>query len=124
MSKQANQILQVIQDSDLHMTAEEIFLKCKELDLSVSIATVYRNLGIMTNEGIIQKVSIVGEPDRYDKCPQVHEHLFCIKCKKVEDLNTGNLKQMLEETFNVMLESYDLSLRIICEECRKKEIAS
>ncbi len=123
MSKQALQILQVIQDSDLHMTAEEIFLKCKELGLSVSIATVYRNLGIMTNEGIIQKVSIVGEPDRYDKCPDTHEHLFCIKCKKVEDLSTDDFKQLLEEKFNVVLDSYDLSLRIICEECRKKESA-
>ena len=121
MSKQRQDILKAINESEGHLTAEEVFMKCKEMGASVSMATVYRNLGILAEKGVIRRVSIIGQPDHYDKVLSAHEHIFCDRCGKIQDIHVADLKAMLEEKTGIKLESYDLCMRYICPECRKKE---
>ncbi len=121
MSVKSREILRVIRESPGHMTAEEIYLAAKEKSVSVSMATVYRVLGILVDEGEIRKISIVGEPERYDKTLAPHEHLICCRCKAVQDVHAEDVQALLEEAFGITLESYDLSLRVVCKECKAKE---
>ncbi|MCB6993069.1 transcriptional repressor [bacterium 210820-DFI.6.37] len=121
MSKQRKDILNVINESKGHLTAEEVFMKCKEKGVSVSMATVYRNLGILSEQGIIRRVSIIGQPDHYDKILNAHEHIFCDRCGKIQDIHVADLKELLEEKTGIQLQSYDLCMRYICPECKEKE---
>lgn len=121
MSRQRDDILQIIKRSEEHLTAEEIFLLCKEEGIPISIATVYRNLGILTEQGIIKKVSVIGEPDRYDKTVTHHEHIYCDRCRRIMDIQIEDLKKLLEEKTGIRLQSYDLCMHYICPECRNKE---
>ena len=88
MTKYAKRILELIDQSDQHMTAEQLFFELKKKEPRVVQATVYNNLHTLYQEGLIQKLSIEGSADRYDKI-QKHDHLVCKKCGAVSDKKIG-----------------------------------
>ena len=79
MSRYAELILELINQSQGHMTAEQIFLELKKTEPRIVQATVYNNLNALCQEGLIRKLSLEGSPDRYDKILR-HDHLVCRKC--------------------------------------------
>jgi Fe2+ or Zn2+ uptake regulation protein len=120
MLKNQEAILKIIQSSDRHMTAEEIFLECKTKGINVSVATVYRNLASMAEQGLIRKISVTGQPDHYDRNMCRHEHIVCEVCGMLRDVYIEGLEELLESSVGVKLDSYDLCMRYICPECRSK----
>lgn len=121
MSKQRDEILKIINNSKEHLTAEEIFLLCKQGGIEISMATIYRNLSILVKNGAVKKLSIIGEPDRYDKNLTTHEHFICSRCKKVIDIHIDDLKEVLTKKTGIDIDSYDLCMHYICPECKNKE---
>ena len=67
MSRYAELILELINQTTKHMTAEQIFLELKKSEPKVVQATVYNNLNTLCQQGLIRKLSIENSPDRYDK---------------------------------------------------------
>lgn len=119
MSRYAELILELINSSTNHMTAEQIFLKLKKTEPKVVQATVYNNLNVLYQKGLIQKLSIEGSPDRYDKM-QKHDHLVCRKCGLLTDINFEDLTKNLEIQLGEGILSYDLKVFYICQKCREK----
>ena len=67
MRENARQILEIINNSDEHLTAEQVYLRLKENNSKAVLATVYNNLASLYQKGLIRKVAVAGFPDRYDK---------------------------------------------------------
>lgn len=122
MTKYPKQILQTIQDSRDHMTAEEIFEQLQNTYPTVVRATVYNNLNRLWESGAIRKVVLEGQPDRYDRTER-HDHLICKECGKLSDVTLADLTQQLEAQLGVPVLSYDLKLMYLCEACRAKHEA-
>ena len=118
MTDNAKIILETINNSSDHLTAEEIFFKLKEQSYKIVLPTVYNNLNTLYREGLIRKVSIEGQPDRYDKSIK-HDHLICQKCGKISDFNFDDLTNLINEQLNDSIISYDLKVNYICDECKK-----
>ena len=121
MSKQKNALLEVIRNSEGHLTAEELFMRCREQHVDISMATVYRNLGILSMEGAVKRIAVPGEPDRYDKTLSPHEHVVCDRCKRMADICMSDMRQMLEQWVGSPISSYDLCVRYVCPSCRACE---
>jgi Fe2+ or Zn2+ uptake regulation protein len=119
MLKNQEAILNIIQSSEGHMTAEEIFMQCRDRGLKMSVATVYRNLSVLSENGHIRKISIVGQPDHYDRTMTKHEHLICERCGELQDVCIDNLEELLESKVGMKLNSYELCMRYICPKCRR-----
>lgn len=119
MTKYAEKILNLINHSKAHLTAEEIFLLLKKEEPKVVLATVYNNLNTLYNENMIRKVSLEGEPDRYDRI-QKHDHLICKNCGKLSDITFEDFTKKLEEQLQEGILSYDLKVFYICPDCREK----
>ena len=117
MTKYAKKILEIVEASRSHMTAEQVFLVLKETYPKVVLATVYNNLNRLWEEDHIRKVSVEGMPDRYDRI-QRHDHLVCKRCGKLLDVDLGDLTEQLEERVKLPILSYDLKLMYLCEECK------
>ena len=119
MTRYAKQILELVNWSNEHMTAEQLFLELKKTEPKVVQATVYNNLNTLCQKGLIRKLSIEGSPDRYDKI-QKHDHLVCQRCGAISDLCFEDLTKKLEEQLGEGIVSYDLKVMILCPECREK----
>lgn len=120
MSKQRDLVKKIIKESMLHLTAEEIYNEARREMPSISLGTVYRNLGALCDEGIIRKLKTNLGYDIYDKSIYPHGHVVCPKCKRVYDYNSDEITRILNRDFS-HLESYELMINAICDDCQKKD---
>lgn len=120
VTKYAKKILEIVEQSRDHMTAEQIFIELRRSCPTVVLATVYNNLNRLWQEERIRKVSVEGMPDRYDRALR-HDHLICKECGKLLDVDLGDLTVQLERKAGTAILSYDLKLVYLCDECRNKK---
>jgi Fe2+ or Zn2+ uptake regulation protein len=122
MAKYRDLILEIIKASSGHMTAEEIYLKAKQLQPSIAVGTVYRNLGLMAEAGEIRRIVIPDSPDIFDILTHPHEHLICQKCRDISDISVSSMIGYLQKQTGLEILGYDLNIRYICENCKKKKL--
>ncbi len=118
MTRYRKSILEIINTTEEHMTTEEIFFLLKERFPSVVMATVYNNLNYLYEQGYIRKISLEGQPERYDRNTR-HDHLLCRCCGKLADITLSDLSAELEEQVGFHIDGYDLKIQYLCPECRK-----
>ena len=121
MTKNAEYILEIINHSNQHLTAEQIFFCLRKKSKTVALATVYNNLACLYQQGLIRKISVEGYPDRYDNVKR-HEHLVCRRCGKLADILLEDLTEVLQRQVDIAIVSYDLKINYICNECLEKEM--
>ena len=119
MTKYGEKILEIIEASRSHLTAEQVFAQLRKTYPQVVLATVYNNLNRLWEEEQIRKVSVEGMPDRYDRIAR-HDHLVCKGCGKLLDVDLEDMTSMLEKQVGIPILAYDLKLVYLCEECRRK----
>lgn len=117
MTNQRRLILEVIQNSTEHMTADQIYALAKEKMPNIALGTVYRNLGLMAQANEIMLIAIPDQPNHYDKNVVPHEHFHCTKCGRLYDLFDFNLIAPLTEKIGMQVTGYHLSVEGICSEC-------
>lgn len=120
MTKHRQLILRLIQETDDHLTADQIYLLAKREMPSIAIGTVYRNLNLMVRDGEIRRVQLVGEPDRFDRTLHPHDHLVCQRCGKLLDIQLPGLREQLEQDAGTPVLSYDLKISVLCPQCRSE----
>jgi Fur family ferric uptake transcriptional regulator len=97
---------------------QEVLAAAQENAPSLSIATVYRNLRALVDEGELRLVVLPGENARYEPAGSGHHHHFqCLKCQRVFEVEAcpGNLASLAPPGF--MVEDHDLTLYGRCSEC-------
>ena len=75
-----------------HPTPEAIYERVRESIPEISLATVYKNIKIFTEAGLLREVSLLHDSQRLDANLQPHHHLICVQCKSVADLPTDALE--------------------------------
>ena len=121
-SNQRNLIYEIVSTRFDHPTAEQIFKTAREIMPNISLSTVYRNLTELSNNGLIKKVIVPQDSDRFDSTLITHSHLYCINCKCVYDVEGVRLEQVIsdvEEKNKIKILSNDLSFEGICSNCQK-----
>jgi Fe2+ or Zn2+ uptake regulation protein len=119
MSKKKDFLLELVRRRPVHLTAEEIYLLAKAELPSISMATVYNNLGALAAEGKIRRIHIVGQADRYDRSTSPHEHMVCDRCGEIRDLSIPNFAQALTAETGEAVLSYELNIHYLCQTCRE-----
>ena len=120
MTQNGKLILDIVMNSNAHLTAEQIFLQLKQTAPKIVLSTVYNNLNTLCEQGMLRKISIEGSPDRYDKNTK-HDHLVCKQCGALSDKTFADLTESLSAQLGEPILSYDLN---ICPLCRKKYSAT
>lgn len=119
MTNYGKQILAMVQEAGGHLSAEEIFWKMKQNNPRVVLATVYNNLKSLTQQGLIRKVSVEGQVDRFDRVTR-HDHLLCSACGGLSDVFLPDMTEWFREKTGENVQAYDLKLSYICPDCRQK----
>ena len=124
-SKKRAAILEALAEVTEHPTAEMLYNKLKPRYPELSLGTVYRNLSILAEEGLIISVAHVGGQERYDACTDPHAHFVCRRCKAVIDLDIPDVVSPLYsriQDVGAAAETYALTFKGLCENCRAEEV--
>ena len=119
MTKYGSGILEIVSRAGEHMTAEQVFMEMKRQYPSIVMATVYNNLNSLCAAGLIRRMNIDGQPDRYDRTVR-HDHLICRCCGELRDIFIADLTDRLKRETGFDIDSYDLKLSYVCRACREK----
>lgn len=85
-SRQRTLILQAVQRSCSHPSAEEVYREVQRQIPQISLGTVYRNLNLLEESGMIRRIHTGVGSDRFDGITVKHPHFICSCCKRAFDL--------------------------------------
>lgn len=119
-TKQRELILDTIMQSSTHPTADELFQEIRVKLPKISLATVYRNLNMLAEDGIIKKIEMPDMPDRFDWRVTIHDHLVCEGCGKIFDFTLSDaLDKQIERVSGMQVRQYSLVAKGLCSHCSK-----
>ena len=121
VTKYAKKILEIVESSNDHLTAEQIFMQLRETYPTVVLATVYNNLASLYAKGLIRKVAVPGFPDRYDNVTR-HDHLVCQNCGRLVDVSLEDFTESIQRDSGAQIISYDLNVTYLCPECTEARV--
>ena len=121
MTRQRRLILDLMQKSPRHLTADEIFAQARREMPNIARGTVYRNLKLMEQDREIARLEMPAGPDRYDRTTAPHGHLYCDGCQKLTDIPVVGLVRELEAAIGTEVRSYQLTVHYLCPDCRRKQ---
>lgn len=122
-SKQRKRILEVLQSTGTHPTAAWIYDELRSEFPDLSMGTVYRNLNILIDQGIIKKIDFGSTFDRFDANTSEHYHFICEKCGAIYDLEMPiiyKLNDDVKDETNFEVHSHRIEFYGICDKCRAK----
>jgi len=119
-------IYRAVISSSRHPSAEDIYRHIRRQHPTISLATVYKTLETLEQEGFISKVTPLHETARYDANRTRHHHLICVRCHAIEDFSAEALERLplpQEALGSWRVLEYTVHVLGICRECQKKERA-
>lgn len=106
----------LLQTSD-HPTAEEVFMRTKQVIPDISMATVYNCLDALVKCNLVRQVNVDRGATRY--CPNMKEHchFYCDECGGVFDVDLPTQSEQLHLPAGFKLNHFDISMRGTCSKC-------
>lgn len=118
-TRQRRAIREEIERADRPLTPAEIHVGARSSVEGLGLATVYRTLRILADEGVITEVQVPGEAPRYEMADKAHHHHFyCRQCERVFEVEgcPGDLAALTPAGFE--LDGHELLLFGTCAGCR------
>ena len=113
----------LLTQKETHPTADEIYEVIHSQMPTLAKATVYNTLNTFVRHGIASVLMISGEEARYDPIVEPHPHFFCVKCKRVFNIQSAPIDDKclnLKEIEGNKIFEVHVYFRGICKECLKK----
>jgi len=74
-------------DKKMHPTIDELYESLRKENPSMSLATVYKNLAMLKDKGVVIEVNVADGKMRYDIYSKPHIHLICAHCGAIQDVD-------------------------------------
>ena len=118
-------ILSYLRSTDVHPSADMVYAQLKPEIPDLSLGTVYRNLSMFRQQGVIASVGTVSGVERYDGNTAPHVHFVCTDCSAVIDMPEMQIPKMLEESAQAQIggrvTNYSLTFAGQCKNCMIKQ---
>lgn len=114
---QRDELLKVLKESQTHLTATKVYEILRQKVPQISLGTVYRNLELLAEQGIISKVQSYSKQKHFESNTNFHFHSRCPICDTIE--NVSNIDQEISEKLsNSNFEGYILEFTNTCDHCK------
>ena len=125
-TRQLEAVLSVVRGMTDFQSAADIFTKLQLNGTRVGLATVYRNLAALAEDGVLDTVKSTDGTTLYRECEssEHHHHLVCRSCGKTEELHLKGLEETLSEMGREMgfsALSHTVELTGLCSKCSAKK---
>ena len=122
-TEQRELIREILQHAGRHLDADEIYQKTRERSPSISLSTVYRNLQVFKEMGLVEEHQF-GSRRYYEPAPQAkHHHLVCLGCGRVFEFkcpSTERLKSTISREEGFRVTDAEVRLTGYCPECQER----
>jgi len=125
VTSQRRLLLSVMRDAEKHLDAKELYRRVSERDPNISLATVYRNLRLFTEQGLINERHL-GQAHCYYEMKRLgeHQHLVCEACGQVIEFESPLIRKLLAEVQrknNFSVTKVELYLEGHCHKCKERK---
>lgn len=115
-------ILEYLENNKEHPSAEDIYNALKPKFPSMSFATVYNTLEILTQKGIIKEIIVDPYKKRFDPFIHPHHHFICKRCKRVFDVEIEISLSLPDEFKEYEVEDFQMVFLGVCKHCKANEV--
>ncbi len=127
LNANARAVLDVLQRAENHPTALEVYEMVRRVRPHIGLATVYRALHQLTQQGVIKEVGRDTDSIRYDARTTRHDHAICTECGTLLDLPveielSDELVQTVAQEAGIIPVSYEIRIYGKCNACQIKGI--
>ncbi len=126
LTAQRRTIIDTAFSTSQHFTAEQLLAWARHRDKSVSRATVYRTLPLLTESGLVREMDFGKDYKFYDpnyaQHPH-HNHIICQDCNKIVEFESERLKRLEKEISHRLgfsIKSHRLQISAQCEELKTR----
>lgn len=124
-SKKREAILNAIQSTNCHPSAEWIYQQLKPSHPDLSLGTVYRNLTFFLEHDLVQRVGTVQGQERFDAIVTPHSHFVCDCCGSILDLpeidSGAGLDQSVSQQYGLAVQRHKLTFYGLCPSCTNQQ---
>ena len=102
MTNQRRIIIELIDESDDHPDVETIYRRAIAIDKTISLATIYRTVGVLEQAGVVEKLDVGDGKARYELAGEHHEHLVDVDTGEIHEFQHAELEALKEKIANDM----------------------
>jgi Fe2+ or Zn2+ uptake regulation protein len=124
LNSNAQAVLEIVRSSHSHPTAQEVYETVRNVRPRIGLATVYRVLHQLTEQGYIKEIGPSEEGCRYDGHVSRHDHAVCTMCGALLDVEVtvpAEALQAAARATGMALSSHEIRLYGLCSSCQKRD---
>ena len=111
-------MLEFLAEEDRYLTASDILTKMRAIYPGISVDTVYRNLSLYTELGILEVTELDGEKHYRFICDVDHHHHFiCLTCGKTKEIRICPMEELKKELEGYQIEDHKFEVYGFCHDC-------
>lgn len=123
LTTQRQIILEELAKVKTHPSASELYEIVRKRLPRIGLGTIYRNLELMAENGMILKLEVGGTQKRFDATTENHYHIRCSGCDKVDDIDTPVMDELVREaaestTYEIL--GHHIEFSGLCPACQQK----
>lgn len=111
----------VMQTMPGHPSPEEVYAKVRKYIPAISLATVYKNIHLFVERGVLRELSMHHGSLRVESNSVPHHHLICSQCKAITDIEEEDLGALPapRKLRGFHVQRYSIDVIGICPACQK-----
>lgn len=125
ITPQRHAVLEYLLTSMSHPTADEIYKALEHKFPNMSVATVYNNLRILREIGLVRELTYGDDSSRFDSNMNEHYHIICEECGKIVDFHYPTLDEiesLAEKVSGFEISHHRMELYGKCKDCAKVKV--
>lgn len=124
ITPQRHAILEYLIQSMSHPTADDIYKSLESKFPNMSVATVYNNLRVFREVGLVKELTYGDASSRFDFVTTDHYHIICEKCEKIVDFHYPGLdevEQLAAHVTGFEVGTHRMEIYGVCPECQNRQ---
>ncbi len=122
ITPQRHAVLEFLLSSKTHPTADDIYKALEPKFPNMSVATVYNNLRVLRQTGLVRELTYGDNSSRFDCNMTDHYHIMCEDCGKIVDFHyppLDEVESLAEKVTGFEVSHHRMELYGKCDDCKK-----
>lgn len=124
ITPQRHAVLDYLMNAIIHPTADEIYKALEGKFPNMSVATVYNNLRVLRENGLVRELTYGDSSSRFECNFSDHYHIICESCGKIVDFHYPSLDEvesLAQKVTGFEVSHHRMEVYGTCEDCQQHQ---